>query len=104
MNQATLFDYPIAQAVSRPSAGSSAQEAADDMNESGNTRTHEDMVINALSGTHMTAPEVGQYTGLGHIEAQRRLSGLYRKGVVIKNGTDKCSIIGKVITVWKLSD
>ena len=106
---------PLSTAVSRPSAGSAAQEAADEMNASGKTRTHEQMVIDCLKKypKGLTAPEVGGYTGIGHVEAQRRLSGLsgrkisksgkvIREVIVFKRPNRLCTVIGKKITVWSL--
>jgi hypothetical protein len=48
-----------------------------------------------------TACELGEITALGHIEAQRRLSDLKRKGIVAQGEVKICNIKNSRMVTWK---
>ena len=78
-----------------------AQEAAN--RHRGKAYTHRQQVINVLMNENrLTACEIGDRSGLGHIEAQRRLSDLLRNGKVLKGKPRKCGIKGVLMSEWHL--
>ena len=94
--KASDAERPIAPAYSRQTDGDTCHEAAARLNRSGRCAANERAVMDCvcrLGG--QTACEIGHRTGLGHVEAQRRLSGLscqltnMGKSPVIKKGARK---------------
>ena len=53
-----------------------------------------------LDNPESTAAELGEITKLGHIETQRRLSDLTRKGKISKRSARKCSVKNTNMTTW----
>ena len=78
-----------------------AKEAARQMHKSGAARLHREMVLQAVRDyPGATAPEVGRVTGLGHIEAQRRLSDLKNSGEVLRGDGRICGVKNKKMSTW----
>jgi len=76
-----------------------AYAAAEHMHRSGKARAHRQRVIAVLEKEQgLTGPEIGQRSGLGHIEAQRRISDLKNAGLVKYDGKKHCSIKGKALS------
>lgn len=72
-----------------------AHEAAEHMQKSGKAAIHKARVIEFVSKSQgATGGEVGDKTGLGHIEAQRRISDLKSSGLVEYRGKRKCKVKG----------
>lgn len=95
-----------------------AANAAGRMNREGGARKHGQRVLRALAlADGVTAAELGEVTGLGHVEAQRRLSDLARVEVyrgkalgwervepLVRKGEKaerrRCQVKGSVMAVW----
>lgn len=76
-----------------------AHAAAENMQRSGKAKAHRLMVLAVLEKEQgLTGPEIGRLSGLGHIEAQRRISDLKNAGMVEYRGTKLCSIRGKQLS------
>lgn len=106
MNQGQLFEKYrepiIPPARSRDADDDTSHEAAERMNRSGKAGRHCQMVLKAVAGhPHCTAGEIGELSGLGHIEAQRRLSDLYRAGEVAKGPKRRCSVKNTTMVTWR---
>lgn len=72
-----------------------AHEAAEWMQKSGKAAIHKAKVLSAIADLQgQTCGELGEATGLGHIEAQRRVSDLKNDGLVRYAGRKKCCIKG----------
>lgn len=70
-----------------------AHEAAEYMTRSGKALRHKARIIEFISKNQgMTAAEAGKLTGLGHIEAQRRISDLKNDGLVEYRDKKRCPI------------
>ena len=69
-----------------------AHAAAEYMEKSGKATIHRSMVVEAICNSQgSTAAEIGEKTGLGHIEAQRRISDLKNKGLIEYREPRKCN-------------
>tara|TARA_Y100000310_G_C20683671_1_gene817628 strand:- start:2884 stop:3252 length:369 start_codon:yes stop_codon:yes gene_type:complete len=84
-----------------------AQQAAAKHNRTGKAGAHAQIVLRCVKATPgLTAAEIGQRTGLGHVEAQRRLSDLKRGrgpsyiALVEKGVTKICTVKGSNMTTW----
>lgn len=72
-----------------------AHDAAEYMDKSGKAIRHKARCIDFLSRNQgMTSAEVGKHTGLGHHEAQRRISELKNDGLVEYRQKRKCRVNG----------
>lgn len=72
-----------------------AHEAAEYMEKSGKAVRHKARIMKALSLQQgMTGAEIGDATGLGHVEAQRRISELVAKELLEYRGKRNCRIKG----------
>lgn len=70
-----------------------AHEAAEHMDKSGKAAANKMKVLKAVFKEQgQTGPELGEVTGLGHIEAQRRISDLKNDGLVEYRGRKQCSV------------
>ena len=79
-----------------------AHEAAEYMQKSGKAQRHKTRVMNVLYFMEgITVPEIGFYSGLGHTEAQRRVSDLKNEGRIKYGDKAWRSIKKKMISsVW----
>lgn len=69
------------------------REAAALVTNSGKRETHGRRILAAVrTCPGSTAGELGYYTGLGDVEARRRLYDLWRRGLVTRGTARKCSI------------
>lgn len=81
-----------------------SHEAAKWMNRSGKAVRHYERVLSALHASpNSTAGEVGELTGLGHVEAQRRLSDLLKARCVMKGAKRLCSVNQTNMVTWRLT-
>lgn len=72
-----------------------AHDAAEYMEKSGKATRHKARVIEFISKNQgSTGGEIGKGTGLGHAEAQRRISDLKRDGLVEYRGKRNCKVKG----------
>lgn len=80
-----------------------AKEAARAMNASGTAKRHLDLVLRVLrnAAEPLTAAEVGAWTQLGHVPAQRRLSDACALGLVVKSAARVCRMNGRRMTTWE---
>lgn len=70
-----------------------AHQAAEFMERSGKAKIHKARVIEQISKSQgATACELGDLTGLGHQEAQRRISDLKNDGLVEYGNRRRCKI------------
>ena len=75
--------------------------AADELDASGGRLKHAEMVFAAVcSNRGATAAEIGVITGLGHIEAQRRLSDLKNAHRVRQGAARACRVKGSRMVTW----
>ena len=78
-----------------------AVEAERTHTSSGKRATHLALVLKAITETPgLTAAEVGERTGLGHVEAQRRLSDLKRMHHVLQGSPRLCTVKGSRMVEW----
>ena len=74
---------PMTPPISRSTDPETSHQAERAITESGARESHAQQCLRALrERPGMTAGEVGEATGLGHVPAQRRLSDLFRIGDV----------------------
>lgn len=72
-----------------------AHEAAEFMQKSGKAAKHKEIVLEFISKNQgATGGEIGEGTGLGHIESQRRISDLKSAGMVEYRDKRKCKVKG----------
>ena len=82
----------MSQVLSHAMDTVSAHDAAEYMEKSGKATLHRAKVIRAVAEKQgLTAAEIGELTGLGHVEAQRRISDLKNDGVVRYGQRRKCT-------------
>ena len=75
--------------------------AADEHDARGSRARHADLVLASVhSLTGLTAGEYGERTGLGHIEAQRRLSDLKNAHLVRAGEPRRCGVKGSRMVTW----
>lgn len=88
-------------ALARNTDPQTSHEAAAKMNRTGATNVHADLVLASVaSHPDSTAAEIGFDCGLGHHEAQRRLSDLLKTGRVIKGEPRVCRVKGNRMCTW----
>jgi hypothetical protein len=61
------------------------------------------VLCSVANNPESTAAELGEFTKLGHIETQRRLSDLCKKGRVFKSPPRKCSVKNSNMTTWSFA-
>ena len=87
------------QVLSHRNDTTPAHAAAEAMQRSGRAKYHRELVMAVLRKQQgLTGPEIGRLTGLGHIEAQRRVSDLKNAGLVEYRGKKQCSIKDKELS------
>ena len=87
------------QVLSHKNDTTPAHAAAEAMQRSGKAKAHREMVLSVLRKQQgLTGPEIGQLSGLGHIEAQRRISDLKNAGLVEYRGKKQCPIKRKELS------
>ena len=92
-------------ARSRVSDDLTSHEAAARMNDSGKAQYNHELVLAEIRRKPgQTAAEVGEATGLGHHEAQRRLSDACKAGLVRKGEARPCTMKGSRMTTWHPSE
>lgn len=81
-------------------------QAADGHDASGRRVRHSEMVLSAVrDNPGRTAAEIGYLTGLGHIEAQRRLSDLKNAHRVRVGPARKCWMKeSRMVTWWAVTE
>jgi len=104
--QLDLFNRFTEPTVTLPRArhtdDSTSHEAAMQHTRSGKAARHRDLVMSAVEANpSSTAGEIGNISGLGHIEAQRRLSDLYRDDLVRKGPSRKCLVKKNNMVTWE---
>ena len=88
--------------VSRPSDPETSHQAERAITESGKRESHAQQCLRALrERPGMTAGEVGEATGLGHVPAQRRLSDLLRLELVAQGAPRDYH--GRAQVTWAVS-
>ena len=102
-NQQTLFEIhrEPTEPRARVTDDATSHEAAMQHTRSGRAAAHRAMVLDAVDHfTELTAAELAQITTLGHIETQRRLSDLFRDGLVVKVEVRLCTVNKTNMTTW----
>ena len=82
-----------------------AHEAAEWMQKSGKAKIHKAQVLAAVADLQgQTCAEIGEITGLGHIEAQRRVSDLKNDGLIEYRGRRDCKVKGSAMSTVYLTE
>ncbi len=87
--------------ASRTTDPETSHEAERHMNDSGKRASHCQLVarwVELMPGS--TAGELGELTGLGHHETQRRLSDLHNRGRVRRGERRQCNINLTQMMTW----
>ncbi len=101
MNNPLQMTLSPVRTLYRSSDPHTSGAAADGHDASGGRLRHADLVMAAVvAGRGMTAAEYGSLTGLGHIEAQRRLSDLEHAHRVRKGAARECREKGTRMVTW----
>ena len=91
----TQFDLPLW----RPADPSTSRAAA--LANLDTIRGNRQVVMKAvIDRPGLTAGELGDATGLGHIEAQRRLSDLKNQGLAHQGHARACTVKGSRMVTW----
>ena len=102
-HQRMMFDLEYTRTRARSSDVETSHDAAEQHERSGKAGHNRSLVLQAVrEHSGMTAAELGQITGLGHIETQRRLSDLKNDNLVAMWPARKCSVNGTNMRTWGL--
>lgn len=91
--------------IARNTDPETSHEAAERITESGSRVPQCAIVLDAVrQHPGSTAAEIGEYTRLGHVPAQRRLGDLLRQGTVRQGEPRACYVKGSRMCTWWLAE